>query len=149
MPPMPKKSSPSLGDLLMSLRQKISEHEKVDLLKHELTYAQLEVLRFLDSAKDDQEHGGRRSMENIATHLHIKPPSVTSLIDRMEKNGLVTREKDPTDRRIVNISMTSKTRTQFTLLKQQREAVFIKLTSKLSVKDKREFERILLHLIEN
>lgn len=140
---MPKKSSPSLGDLLMSLRQKISEHAKVDLLKHELTYAQLEVLRFLDSAKD------KKDMEKIATHLHIKPPSVTSLIDRMEKNGFVTREKDPTDRRIVNISMTSKTRTQLTLLKRQREAAFTKLTSKLSAKDKREFKRILLQFIEN
>jgi DNA-binding MarR family transcriptional regulator len=133
----------SLADLLMALRRKMSERMKTDPLKSELTFAQFEVLWFLDCAKEE------RSMESIANHLNIKPPSATSLIDRMEKDGLVSREKDPNDRRIVKIAMTAKTRKQFAALRKQREAAFTKLTSKLSVKDKKEFERILLQLIKN
>jgi len=38
----------------------------------------------------------------------LEPSSMTGLIDRMEKDGLVVRANDPKDRRVTNIQLTQK-----------------------------------------
>lgn len=38
----------------------------------------------------------------------LEPSSMTGLIDRMEKDGLVVRDNDPKDRRVTNIQLTQK-----------------------------------------
>ncbi|MES2225643.1 MAG: MarR family transcriptional regulator [Patescibacteria group bacterium] len=130
----------SLSELLLALRRKINESVKEKGLKDELTVSQFEVLWFIGPA-------GRKSMESIATYLNIKPPSVTVLIDKLEKAGLVTREKDGEDRRIIHIVLTEKTKQQLVAFKEKKEAVFNELLSRLSSKDAQELERILLLLI--
>jgi len=45
---------------------------------------------------------------DIARRLGHKVNSVSMLVDRMVKAGLITRERDLTDRRAVRLSMTSK-----------------------------------------
>lgn len=45
----------------------------------------------------------------IAREIGLTPPSVTALVDRLEKRGFLTREPDPDDRRKMRIAMTEKT----------------------------------------
>ena len=47
-------------------------------------------------------------MKDIAIFLGIAPPSATSLINNLTKQGLVSRKEDKIDRRIVRIQMTKK-----------------------------------------
>ncbi|MGZ9584115.1 MarR family winged helix-turn-helix transcriptional regulator [Paenibacillus marinisediminis] len=44
---------------------------------------------------------------DLLQHLETTPAAVTTLLDRMEKNALIVRERDQTDRRIVWVSLTS------------------------------------------
>ncbi len=131
----------SLSELLLALRRRINESVKENTLKDELTVSQFEVLWFIG-------HDGKKSMESIATYLNIKPPSVTALVDKLEKAGLVARAKDTDDRRIIHIILTEKTKKQLAAFKEKKESVFNELLSRLSQKDAKEFERILLLLIE-
>lgn len=132
----------TLADLLFSLRLKINESAKKNRLKQQLTVSQFEILWLIATT-------GKRSMESIANHLHIKPPSATALVDKMEQDGFVVREKDPHDRRVVNISLTAKTQRLFSSFQAQRKSAFDQMIAKISAKDRKELERILLRLISN
>jgi len=46
----------------------------------------------------------------IAREIRLTPASVTALIDRLEKRGLVRRRPDPTDRRRVYVEATAQTK---------------------------------------
>ena len=46
------------------------------------------------------------SIGEIAGHLEIKEPTVTSTVDRAERDGLVERRKDPNDRRVTRVVLT-------------------------------------------
>lgn len=45
----------------------------------------------------------------IAREIGLTPPSVTALVDRLEKRGFVRREPDPEDRRKIRIVVTRQT----------------------------------------
>lgn len=64
-----------------------------------LTDAQLTVLELL------QERDAMKPSD-LAPHLATSPAAVTMLLDRMEKHGLIVRERDAADRRIVWVSIT-------------------------------------------
>lgn len=44
----------------------------------------------------------------IGQGLHIKPATVTNMVKRMEASGLIERERDKNDDRIINVRLTSK-----------------------------------------
>lgn len=64
-----------------------------------LTDSQLTVLELL------QESDAMKPSD-LAPHLATSPAAVTMLLDRMEKHGLILRERDAADRRIVWVSIT-------------------------------------------
>lgn len=46
----------------------------------------------------------------IANGLHIKPPTVTNLLKKMEATGLVDRRRDANNDRIINVKLTTQGR---------------------------------------
>ena len=130
-----------LPELLLHLRRKINERMRDNNLKHDLTIAQLEVLWFVGQAKN-------QSMDAIAHHLNVKPPSATALIEKLEKQELVHRERDDEDRRVVHIRLTQKAKKQINGLQKQKTKILDEITACLSVKDRTELERIIARIIE-
>lgn len=47
-------------------------------------------------------------VSEISKQLHITSPSVTQIINKLEKDDIVLRNMDPSDRRAVNICLTDK-----------------------------------------
>lgn len=68
-----------------------------------LTEQQYHVLRVLQSAGPQ----GLQCLE-IARQLPTPAPDVTRLLDRMLRNRLVTRDRLPSDRRVVMVSLTER-----------------------------------------
>lgn len=68
-----------------------------------LTEAQLAVLEVLE----DHE---KMKPSDLIPFLATTPAAVTMLLDRMEKNGLIRRDRDDQDRRIVWVSLSDKGR---------------------------------------
>lgn len=66
-----------------------------------LTESQLNLLELMKT-------GDRMKPSDFIEYLATTPAAVTTLLDRMEKNELITRERDEKDRRIVWITMTEK-----------------------------------------
>lgn len=50
--------------------------------------------------------GGLKAAE-IASFAGVTPGAVTSMCDKLEKTGLITRVRDTTDRRVVRMQLTS------------------------------------------
>lgn len=64
----------------------------------ELTLTQVTVLRTLLSE-------GSQSAGHLGQAVGLSPTSVTRLVDRLERRGLVTRHRDSEDRRLVEIRL--------------------------------------------
>jgi DNA-binding MarR family transcriptional regulator len=58
-----------------------------------------------------KSRGGSLRPSELAKILERSPNSVSMLVDRMVKAGLVRRTRDRRDRRVVNVSLTSKAET--------------------------------------
>src|SRR5438067_2269035 len=69
-------------------------------LEIDLTTSQLKVLFLLYSA-------GSASMGQLAASLGVTLSTVTGIVDRLVEHGMVVREEDPHDRRLVVCRLTS------------------------------------------
>ena len=67
----------------------------------ELTGPQLTVLKVLEGVGD-------LSLSELSERIRAQNSTVTGIIDRMEREGLVVRARSTEDRRVVNIRLTEK-----------------------------------------
>lgn len=133
-----KKSS--LPDLLLILRRNILESTRKERIKHNLTFSQVEVLRFIGLS-------GKETMKSIADYLKIAPPSATEIVSEMEKKGLINRQSDKNDRRVVSIVLTSIAKKLFSSVSKRKDILLKKMISKLNEADHKTLERIIKILI--
>ena len=71
----------------------------------DLTFAGYELLMILVFSKS-----GSLPLAKLGTRLQVHPTSVTSAVDRLERQGLVRRRPHPTDRRATLAGVTAKGR---------------------------------------
>ena len=73
-------------------------HQRIDsvLKPLDLTFARYEVLMLLDFSSR-----GSLPMSIIGSRLQVHPASVTSAVERLERQGFVARERTDSDRRMV------------------------------------------------
>lgn len=79
----------------------LSQEAAALLRPHGLSGAQYNILRILRGAGTDGLACGE-----IANRLVTRDPDMTRLLDRMERQGLVTRERASHDRRVVTARIT-------------------------------------------
>lgn len=53
-----------------------------------------------------QSGDGGATIGELAAHLDVREPTVTATVDRLEHDGMVTRSRDPNDRRVVRVGLT-------------------------------------------
>src|SRR5262249_31320435 len=70
-----------------------------------ITGSQWGVLRNLHRA-ENEGHAALR-LTDLSERLLIRPPSVTGVVDRLERAGLVARGESPTDLRAKQVALTS------------------------------------------
>ena len=70
-----------------------------------LTFSRYEALALLSFARNES-----MAMARMGERLQVHPTSVTSTIDRLERDGLVTRSPHPNDRRATLATLTPKGR---------------------------------------
>nr|WP_268978334.1 MarR family transcriptional regulator [Heyndrickxia ginsengihumi] len=64
------------------------------------------------------------SVSKISQHLQVTSSTVTQLINDLEKKGLVIREIDPNDRRMVRIELTDQGKEMMQKAEKAREQFF-------------------------
>jgi DNA-binding MarR family transcriptional regulator len=88
--------------LWWKLSKDLRSHMETELAPT-LTEGQLTVLELL-------MYSGKEKMKpsDFIDHLDTTPAAITTLLDRMEKSDLITRERDEKDRRVVWVLVTDK-----------------------------------------
>ena len=102
---MPKHSKPfdhrNLPRLLLQARESVMAHIRPGLRENALSDQQWRVLRVLG------EHGTVET-GRVAREAFILGPSLTGVLARMERDGLIRRERDPADQRRSAVQATAK-----------------------------------------
>lgn len=106
--------------------------------------AQWGVLLALGRAADDGELGLR--LTDIGDRLLIRPPSVTGVIDRLERMGLVERTSSSQDMREKHVSLTPAGRHLFGRVKKDRQVKVNDIMGGLTMKEQSELSHLLRRL---
>ena len=95
----------SLVNEITELQQQIlhdmSKNEPMPWMELNLTLAQLKCLHFV-------YYGGSTNLIKLAKALHVTPPNVTGIVNRLVMRELVLRKENPEDRRTYMLSVTQK-----------------------------------------
>lgn len=90
----------NLPRLLLQARESVMAHTRPSLRDHGLSDQQWRVLRVLG------EHGTVETGK-VAREAYILGPSLTGVLARMERDGLIRRERDPADQRRTAVQATA------------------------------------------
>jgi DNA-binding MarR family transcriptional regulator len=103
--------------------------------------AQLMVLLVL-------EHSGPTKAGDIAVPLGIKAPATSTLLDSLEKDGYVTRQHAPDDRRVILVSLTEAGTTVLAETKARRRQHMRALMRGLEAEDVKTLIRIQRQIVD-
>jgi MarR family transcriptional regulator, organic hydroperoxide resistance regulator len=101
-----------------------------------LTGPQLTVVKLLETFDN-------LSLSSLSERIRAQNSTVTGIIDRMEREGLVQRERSTTDRRVVHISLSEKGRKLAKQIQVEPMEVFRGALLGLSHADLRDLLRIM------
>ncbi|MFQ5797434.1 MAG: MarR family winged helix-turn-helix transcriptional regulator [Bacteroidota bacterium] len=96
----------SLGFLMTRTARSMKRALDARLLDQNLTATQYIVL-----ARLWEEDG--ISLSELGERLYFDNPTLTGIVDRMERDGLLQRQRDEDDRRVVKVHLTAKGRTLY------------------------------------
>jgi DNA-binding MarR family transcriptional regulator len=86
-------------------------------------------------------------MGELASALGITTGSATTACKRLEKSGLLTRERQTSDERIVHVALTEQGCELIDTWRQRKRAALIQLLNVLEPRDQEELQRIIEHLL--
>jgi DNA-binding MarR family transcriptional regulator len=112
--------------------------------KHGLSEGRLHVLFRLATAPHHQLPLGE-----LADQLEVTPRNITGLIDHLERDGLVERIDDQSDRRLTYARLTAAGGKRIEGMRAQGLAWQLKIASGLSTEELDQLRHICLRLIEN
>jgi len=131
----------SLPMLLLRAREATMAHFRPVLKKYGLTEQQWRVLRVL------WENNGLESRE-LAERTLMWRPSLSGVIDRLERDGLVDRHKDKEDGRKTCLWMTRKGRGLYRRITPAVESEYTSMQARFSKKKWDDLYASLFHLVE-
>jgi DNA-binding MarR family transcriptional regulator len=137
----------ALGDeILRALRRilrRVALHSRQLLKETGLTLPQLLCLRALN----DRE-GGQATQVELSRALQLSQPTVTGIIDRLERSGFVQRERSRLDRRKITVSLTDEGRTRVQSLPTPLQEEFTARLMRLSTNERASLLQSLTTIVE-
>ena len=104
-----------------------------------LTVPQLLVMQAI--AKE-----GSPSTSTLARHIVVSHATVTRIIDRLERDGVVKREKSSKDKRVVNVSLTDAGKSKLDAAPEPLQAEFLRKYRELESWEQQMLKSSLLRI---
>jgi len=102
------------------------KHEFHDLIKESgFTFPQLSVVSILTKY-------GKQKVSEISEKIGLSDSTVSGILDRLEHKGVIERERNREDRRVVKIKLSEGSHAACCEFHRKREEYFAKLLQKLS-----------------
>ena len=93
--------------------------------------------------------GGHRTQSELAGAVGVRQPTLTHHLDAMERAGLVTRYRDPDNRRVQRVLLTDDGEAAFVRMRRAAAAFDGGLRAGLDAEGEARLRRLLAHLVEN
>jgi DNA-binding MarR family transcriptional regulator len=103
--------------------------------------AQWGVLRNLYRAEKNGEPGLR--LTDLGRRMLIRPPSVTGIVDRLERMRLIVRQASDTDARAKRVALTAEGRQLIERVLAVHDAQMVRVMGGLRSREQEELERLL------
>ncbi|MEM8851537.1 MAG: MarR family transcriptional regulator [Pseudomonadota bacterium] len=91
---------------------------------------------------------GPMTMRDLALHLGVSPQAVTGLVDTLEAEGVVMRERHPTDRRKTVIRLSDHARDAVKAARTERAQALAALFNDVPKADRAAFARVVEALLD-
>ncbi|MBF0384455.1 MAG: MarR family transcriptional regulator [Candidatus Omnitrophica bacterium] len=125
-----------INEILPVLFREFSKRQANEFFKGKITMPQFLVLGFLYKQKEAK-------MSDLAMFMKVSTPAMTGTVDRMVRDGYVSRLYEANDRRIINIGLTAKGIALVKKIYEQRREMIINVFGKLTEKDREDYLRVL------
>jgi DNA-binding MarR family transcriptional regulator len=131
----------SIGRLLYHTAQTMTVHAEKVLKPYDLTVEQLHLLKNIPEET-------ALSQNQLCELVQKSAANVTRILDRLERKGCIKREKNPADRRVTLLFLTSQGKELIAEMSMFLQAFSDQLTMGISKKEQETFIR-LLHKIQD
>lgn len=128
---------------LLRITRVTESHLREFLRSQESTMPRFDVMAALHRAD------GELTMTELSRRLLVSNGNTTTVIDRLESEGLVQRTPSTADRRIINVALTAAGRRQFTRLAAEHEAQVDLFFGHVSAADLDALEELLQRIEPN
>ncbi|MCZ7582913.1 MAG: MarR family transcriptional regulator [Deltaproteobacteria bacterium] len=107
-----------------------------------LTFPQILCLRAIgDTSKTEV------TAADVARQIGVRPATVTGILDRLERDGLIVRERRSTDRRKICLALTPRGSERLETLPPSLQDRFVRRLKTLSDRDRRSIMRVLNQVV--
>lgn len=130
-----------LQTLIGTFKRTIGDLYRKETSALHCSISHLEILHYISQHKNP-------TMKELAGHLRITPPSVTTMIDAMVEHRLVKRENAAGDRRSVRILLTPQAKKLHLTLQKKKNAMLATLLKKLTAEQKQQLSEIIRTLVK-
>lgn len=94
-------------------------------------------------------HEGALAMGDLARRVAVTEKTVTGLVDRLERDGLVERRRDEADRRVIHVALTAAGAALARRLDAEVLQAITRLLGRLDAADRRDLFRIVEKLTDS
>jgi DNA-binding MarR family transcriptional regulator len=135
---------------LLNVAAKLSRAElNKNLKKLNITMPQFVVIEFLNGKEQEDKDNLLNSPAVIAKNLRADRPTITGILDRLVKQGWVTRETNPDDRRSQSIALTQKAKKLLEQMNSIHNEINKMTLKNFKSKEITEFKDYVLRIIAN
>lgn len=110
-----------------------------------MSYARANLLLAVHAAHVD---GNSARMVDIALDLGVTARTLTTMVDSLSAQSLITRSPDPTDRRAYQLELTEEGRGVIPLLQSELAHAAAAVMAPLSDRDRADLARLITRIIE-
>lgn len=128
-----------LSVLMPVIIKEFARRQVNELYRGKITFPQFLALEYLNSS--DQ-----LKMKDLADYMGVTTAAITGIVDRMVRDGYVTRVFDVRDRRIIKVKLTPKGIALVKNVSLERRQMIIKIFGKISDSDRKDYLRILMKI---
>ncbi|MBA2679656.1 MAG: MarR family transcriptional regulator [Ktedonobacteraceae bacterium] len=131
-----------LSAIIKRLTHALAETFAEQLRRHGITLAQWGVLRHL------WEHEGRSQVE-LQTLLRVEAATITGLLQRLERYGLIYRQADEHDKRMQRVFLTNEGRALAPKVRHLAEDINLQAFGDFSPEEHHQLRHLLTRALHN
>ena len=132
-----------IGFLIHKIDNRIKTRIDNQLKKNDLTFSQSQLLHHLE------KHEGMLNQKELQKIMNVSHPTIVGLVQRLETNGFVRTETDPSDRRNKIVYVTEAAQKFKEELMKRRKKSNKKMLEGISAEDLETARKVLNRMLDN